>query len=291
MTGEPPLTGRVCVISGGSRGIGAQLAAWLAEAGADVAICSRRAGDAQRVAAELAGRFNVRVLGSACDVRDPRAVDAWIRSVASELGRVDVAVANAAVFGPVGPLDTVDMSEWMHTLAVDVGGVANVAHSAVPVMRRQGFGRLLALSGGGVGGPRPLAMASAYAASKAAVCVLMEALALELEGTGVTANAVAPGAVPTGFMDGALVAGAEVAGDVLFAAASDRTPPDMSGLLALLDYLVSERSGWLTGRVLSARWDSVGNLEKDRPVIEGGSRLRLRRIDADLYGELTGRQS
>ena len=152
-------------------------------------------------------------------------------------------------------------------------------------MRRGGFGRLLALSGGGIGGPRPLGRASAYTASKAAVCALVEVLAVELAGSGVTANALAPGAVPTGFMDAAADAGPGVAGDDLFAAATDTTPAELGGLFDLVTYLGSERSSWLSGRLLSARWDTIESLERDRSEIERGSRLRLRRIDADLFHE------
>jgi len=279
------------VITGGSRGIGAQIAEWMAEAGADVALCGRDGDAAARTAARLSDSHGGRVMGDSCDVGQPDSVAEWVQDIDERLGRIDIAVANAAVFGPVGPLDAVDLSAWLETVAVDVGGVASLAHSVLPVMHRNGFGRLVALSGGGVGGPRPLARASAYVTSKAAVCALVEVLALELAETDVTVNAIAPGAVPTGFMRGALDAGPDLAGDELFAAARDSTPADLDGLRSLFSYLVSDESSWVNGRVLSARWDSVRTLERDRSLIEAGSRLRLRRVDGDLYGELKGDSS
>ena len=249
MNDRGALKGRVCAITGGSRGIGAQLAEWMAEAGADVALCGRDGAAAARTASRLADRHGVRVVGDACDVGNPDSVAEWVQAIDERLGRIDVAVANAAVLGPVGPLDAVDMSAWLETVAIDVGGVASLAHAVLPVMHRNGFGRLVALSGGGVGGPRPLARASAYVASKAAVCALVEVLGLDLAETGVTVNAIAPGAVPTGFMRGALDAGPDLAGDEMFAAAGDASPADLDGLRSIVAYVVTEESSWLNGRV------------------------------------------
>ena len=118
------------------------------------------------------------------------------------------------------------------------------------------------------------------------MCALVEVVALELAGSGVTVNAIAPGAVPTGFMDAAVEAGAGCGrgGAVRRGRATGLRPTStVSG--SLVAYLVSEQSSWLSGRLLSARWDSVQSLERDRAVIESGSRLRLRRIDGDLFIE------
>ncbi len=278
------------MIPGGARGIGASLSEWLAAAGADLAVCARTPGSARDAAASLTSRFNVRAVGQECDVSRPDEVTDWTKSVIDQLGSVDIAIANAAVFGPVGEIESVDIHEWFATMAINVGGVAALAHAVIPTMRARGAGRFLAMTGGGVGGPRPLSRASAYVSSKAAVGMLVEALSDELTASGVTINAVAPGAVPTEFMRGVIHAGPERAGADLYRAASDKTPTDLSKLRSLIEFLLSDEAGWISGRILSANWDSPESLSAQRTAIQHGSQLRLRRIDSQLYSAAEGLQ-
>jgi 3-oxoacyl-[acyl-carrier protein] reductase len=275
----------VHLVTGAGRGIGATIAGWLADGGADLVICSRTADELAVVAAGLRERFGADVVARVCDVVDPAAVAALLAEAMDRFGRVDVAVANAAILGPVGALVDVDLERWRHALDVNVVGTANVIRAVAGPMTAQGHGRILTIAGAGIGGPRPAARVSAYTTSKAAVVTLTETLAGELMPLGVTINAVAPGRVPTGFLRDVITAGEESAGAELFATAVDNRTPDLAPLRGLIEYLVSDRSSWLTGRLLSGRWDDPRRLERDRAIIEAGSRLRLRRIDEDLYRE------
>jgi 3-oxoacyl-[acyl-carrier protein] reductase len=260
------------------------MAGWMAAAGADVVICSRDADDVAATVEELQ-QSGYSVLGRACDVSRAEDVDALVAMGFAAFGRIDVAVANAAVLGPVGVVEQTDADAWRHTLDVNVVGVANVARAVVPIMQRRGWGRIVTLSGGGLGGPRPAERTSAYVASKAAVVVLTEVLAAELDGTGITANAVAAGAVPTTFMREVLEVGAERAGPELYAAVESMPPADLEPLRQLLMFLVSDESSWLSGRCLSARWESPDTLRAEAASVVGSSRFKLRRIDDTLYGE------
>lgn len=287
MTGKP-LRDRVCAVTGGGRGIGAELAGWFAADGARVAICARHGEEVQETARLLERQHETTVRPSKCDVSNPAEVDVWIDDVIREFGRLDVVVANAGVLGPIGPLAGVNMEAWLRTLAIDIGGVAAVARAAIPAMVASGFGRIVCLSGGGVGGPRPLLRASAYVAAKTGVVALAEVVGAELAGTGVTINAVAPGKVPTAFLRPVLDAGEDVAGTDLYQAASDTRSADLEPLRELVSYLVTEDAGWLNGRCLSARWERPEVLEAQREAIRAGSRYRLRRVDEDLYSERPG---
>jgi NAD(P)-dependent dehydrogenase (short-subunit alcohol dehydrogenase family) len=222
------------------------------------------------------------------DVSESAAIVDFAGEVRDQLGAPWALVNNAAVLGPVGRLEEADMIEWFHALLVDVGGVAASSRAFVPLMRAAGGGRIINLSGGGIGGAGVQANLSAYTASKAAVAALTESLARELAGE-VTVNAVAPGAQATDFVEDVLRVGPEQAGRELYeATVRDRSAPtSLDGFFSLIDYLISAESGWLTGKLLSARWDRVDELNSMRARLETTSLLTLRRIDDSMFFEAT----
>lgn len=281
-----PLSNIVCVITGASRGIGRQLAAHLAMNGASLALCARDGETIGTTGKELESAYGAPIVTSACDVTRDEDMSTFASKVHHELGPASVLVNNAAIFGPVGLLGGIDLSAWRRAIEVNLCGPATTTRAFWEQLAMSNRGRVVNLSGGGVGGPTPLQNASAYVASKAALVVLTESLAGELQPLGVTVNAVAPGAVATGFMDEVHRAGPERAGPALTANANtptdDRVP---DGFLSLIDFLISPESDWLTGRFLSARWDTPTALVRDRSSIEGTNRYQLRRIDEDLYCE------
>ncbi|HKA92745.1 MAG TPA: SDR family oxidoreductase [Acidimicrobiia bacterium] len=278
---------RACVITGAGRGLGRALAVHLATAGYEVALCARSTAeieDAVREIEQVGGRAS----GHTVDVSDPNAVDELASRITEQHGPVWAAVNNAGVLGPVGPVDAVDAERWMQAIAVDIGGVFAVTRAFVPQMRRSGGGRVVNLSGAGIGGPRPLPRVSAYTASKAAVDVLTEALAPELIGDGITINAVAPGPTPTAFLDDVLHAGPDLAGPQLHddAVRNHDATGCTDSFFALVHFLLGEESSWLTGKLLSARWDRVDDLVARRDQLVGTSLMTLRRIDDVLFTEV-----
>jgi 3-oxoacyl-[acyl-carrier protein] reductase len=279
-----PLSGRVALVAGAGRGIGREFARWFAAAGADLVLCARTADGIHSLAGEI-GRDGGTVFAQPCDIAEPGAADELVAGAIDRFDRIDIAVANAAILGPVGAIDAVDPQAWAHTLSVNVAGTASIVRAVLPTMAAQRSGRIITMSGGGVGGPNLPARLSAYVASKGAVMLLTEALALELP-DGVTINSIAPGAVPTTFMDEVRDVGPDVAGTALFDTVTTTAMPDLEPLRELLLYLAGDESGWLTGRCLSARWDPPSVLRDLAAAELAPSRFRLRRVDEDLYGDL-----
>jgi NAD(P)-dependent dehydrogenase (short-subunit alcohol dehydrogenase family) len=187
------LDGKVALVTGGSRGIGAAVARRLAADGADVAVTFREREDvARRVAAqvEAAGR---RGLAIRADGTDAEAVRAAVERTAAELGRLDILVANAGVY-PYGPVEEVTPEELDRTLALHVGGVFVAAQAAVGHMRDGG--RVIAI-GSCFADRVPIPGIALYAMSKAALGGLARGLARELGPRGITANVVHPGPTDT----------------------------------------------------------------------------------------------
>jgi NAD(P)-dependent dehydrogenase (short-subunit alcohol dehydrogenase family) len=283
-----PLSGSSALVTGAGRGIGRATAAALASAGARVLLCARTESEVTAAADEIRKRTGGgETLAFAADVTIPSEVRRLSELVRDRWGNLDVVVNNAAILGPVGRLVDVSMADWIGTLISNVGSVATISHYMIPLMRDGGS--IINLSGAGIGGDAVQERVSAYAASKAAVVVLTEALAGECAARRIRVNAVAPGAVATRFAEAILRAGPARAGQLAYEATiRQREAPDrLDDFLRMVVWLASGQSSWLTGRLLSARWDSIERLERLRSSIPVSSLLTLRRIDGELFAPMS----
>ena len=134
------LTGRVAVISGGSRGIGASIARAYAAAGASVVISSRKQENVEPVAEAINAEFPGRALAVAAHAGQPEAAVALVRSAVERFGRLDIVVNNAATNPHFGPFLSAEDSHWDKILDVNVKGYFRVAKACVPAMRARGGG-------------------------------------------------------------------------------------------------------------------------------------------------------
>ena len=187
------LNGKVALVTGGSRGIGAAIARRLARDGADVALTyTSAAGEAGRVAAAIED-IGRKALTIAADSADPQAVVDSVERTVAGLGRIDILVNNAGIF-PYETLDEVTLESFDRTMAIHVRASFVAAQAAARHMRDGG--RIISIGsclGERVGGPNM----TVYAASKAALIGLSKGLAQDLGARGITANVVQPGPVDT----------------------------------------------------------------------------------------------
>src|SRR4249920_866369 len=249
------LQGQVALVTGGGRGIGANIARELADAGARVAVAARTRAQVYEVAREIDG------LALEVDVTDRTAVERMVSETEASLGPIDVLCANAGIGGNAEFWD--DPNEWWSVFEVNVLGVYLSTRTVVPRMLERGSGRIV-ITGSGAG-YLPGASNTAYTSSKAAVNRFAETLALALKDTPVRVFLISPGLVRT-----------EMTSD-FFSDDAPWTPPELAPRLVRV--LASGRADALAGRYLHAEHDDIEDLIRRAYEIAANdlNAIRLRR--------------
>jgi NAD(P)-dependent dehydrogenase (short-subunit alcohol dehydrogenase family) len=276
------LVGRTAVVTGASRGLGATIAHRLAKEGADLVLTARDGDALNAVARELRSactRDGQQILTCPADVSSEHEVNRLFECAIRQLGRVDVLVCNAGVYGPLGRVEDVPWTEWVRALQINLFGTVLCCRAAIPSMRQQGRGKIIIISGGGA--TKSLPRFSAYAASKAAVVRFAETLADELIDARIDVNTVAPGSLNTRLLEQAIAAGPERVGRDFYERslrqqAEGGTPLEVGA--DLVAFLASTESDGITGRLIAAVWDDWRKLPKIREQLANSDVFTLRRI-------------
>jgi 3-oxoacyl-[acyl-carrier protein] reductase len=263
MTLEIDLTGRVALVTGGSRGLGRADALTLARAGADVAIADillesesteetdswgalATAARAQGMvytestAAEILG-MGRRSLALRCDVTDRAQVVATVERLVAELGSVDILINNAATLDHVGQFHNQSIDLWERDLRVNLTGSFNCAQAVWPHMKERKWGRIVNMASvaGTLGG---FGQAS-YSTTKAGVLGLTRTLAMEGARHGITCNAIVPGVIGT---EAFQMANSEMNQRIVDRTAFKR-PGDPQDVANAIAFLCSDLASYVTG--------------------------------------------
>lgn len=184
------MTNKTVMITGASRGIGAQAARVFANAGANVALLARSQDDI----AALAGEIGEKAIAIPCNVARYGEMSSAVATTVQAFGGLDVLINNAGVVDPISHLADADPDEWGHLIDINLKGVFNGIHAALPELRNGG-GSVLTISSGAA--HNAIEAWSAYCASKAAVNMLNRSLHLEEHANGIRAIGLSPGTVAT----------------------------------------------------------------------------------------------
>ncbi|TSA85473.1 SDR family oxidoreductase [Deinococcus detaillensis] len=185
---------KVCVVTGGAKGIGEATARRMAAEGGAVMILDLKYEEAQAAADQLIGAGGF-AQAYACDVADEAAVRDVFAQIETHHGRIDVLVNNAGTSGPSGPIENIALADWRALLAVNLDGVFLCTREALRLMKATGGGAIVNISS--IYGLVGSADAAAYHASKGAVRLLTKATALQVAKLGIRVNSVHPGFIDT----------------------------------------------------------------------------------------------
>lgn len=254
------LVGQVALVTGGGRGIGANIARELAAAGAHVAVTGRTLKQIEDVAREVGG------LPLQGDVSRREDVERWVREVEVTVGPIDLLVNNAGVAGESRPAWEEEPRDWWRVFEINVLGAFLCCHAVIPRMLERGRGRIVNVTSGAAYLPPagPGRLSSSYGPSKAALHRFSELLAAQLADRGIAVFPISPGLVQT-----------EMTGS--FPDDAPWTPPECAP--RLVRALAAGRLDALSGRYLHAEHDEPEELERraSEIVAEDLNAIRLRR--------------
>lgn len=239
------LSGRVALVTGGSRGLGRAMVLGLARAGADVVIASRKLENCEAVAGEVRA-LGRRALPVAAHTGNLADLDRLIELAYGELGRVDILINNAGINPAIGELSKLPPELFQKLFDVNTKGPWYLASRLAPRMAEHGGGSIINILS--VGGLKPSALQGFYASTKAALGALTKVMAAEWADKGIRVNALAPGSYHSdlfdstagipGFMEGAI------------AASLQKRVAETEEIIGPILYLASDLSSFTTGHTL-----------------------------------------
>ncbi|TEU18618.1 MAG: glucose 1-dehydrogenase [Dehalococcoidia bacterium] len=245
------LSGKVALVTGGSRGIGKAIAVGLAKFGADVAVTSRKLPDLEEVAAEIKG-LGRRSMAVATHVGRMDEIKNLVPKVKDELGRIDILVNNAGTNPTMDPAINIEERAWDSIMNLNLKGLFFLSQAVARLMQEQGGGKIINVAS--VAGITPDIL-PVYSISKAGVIMATKVIAQQWAQYNIRVNAIAPGLVKTRFSE-ALWSNPDIAQAVMTRTPLQRIaePDEMVGAVI---FLASDASSYVTGHVLVVDGGSV----------------------------------
>ena len=278
---EKILSGRIAIITGANQGLGREISKSYVTAGANVMLCARNYDLLEKVELELKPLLgeNQKIFIKKCDVTNENEVNALVHDTLDKLGGCQILVNNAGIYGPKGAIEDQDWDEWKKAIEINVFGSVLMCRALIPHFKRQNYGKIIQLSGGGA--TKPLPNLSVYATSKAAIVRFADTLAEEVRSFGIDVNAIAPGALNTSMLQEILDSEPEKVGEDFYKTALKQKnnggiPLNKGAELAL--FLASSASDGITGKLISTLWDKWKEWPEHLEELENSDAYTLRRI-------------
>jgi gluconate 5-dehydrogenase len=239
------LSGRVAIVTGGSVGLGRQMAEGLAEMGANVVLCARKKERCEQTAGELQ-KLGAKTLALGCDVKNPAGVQAVVDAALAEFGRIDILINNAGTSWGA-PVESMTLEQWNKVIETNLTGTFLFSQAVGKVMMGQRRGKIINIASvAGLRGSPPNFSAIGYSASKGGVIIFTKDLACKWGMHNIHVNAIAPGWFPTD-MSGKVI---ERNKEVILAGVPLGRFGGTHDLKGAAVFLASDASDFVTGHIL-----------------------------------------
>lgn len=275
------------LITGASKGLGYEIAKSYLYYGANIVICSSKLNNIKKSYERLKKikLKNQKIFYLVVDVSSKNAVNKLIKFTIKKLGKIDVLINNAGIYGPKGFIEDVNWNEWLKAIKINLFGSVLLCRSVIPHYKKRNNGKIIQLSGGGAASPLP--RISSYAVSKAGIVRFIENLSTETKNYRIDINAVAPGAINTNMLNEILKAGPKKIGPYYYNKALTQKKLGGSSFEEACDlilFLGSKYSDGITGKLVSALWDDWKVWPKYKKLLQNNDIFTLRRITAKDRG-------
>jgi NAD(P)-dependent dehydrogenase (short-subunit alcohol dehydrogenase family) len=261
------LQGKVAIVTGAGRGLGAQIAKDLAMAGTSVGLVARTESELDEVAAQIEAK-GAKALVLQLDVTDRSAVEYAVEETTKAFGPISILVNNAGVNGPFGPIGTVDPDTWWKAQNIHVRGALLFMHALIPGMMRRKEGRIINMAS--ISAHFTMPGASSYSIAKATLVQLTEHVHIEVKQAGLAAFVIHPGTIITAMAhhsmtDSDALKWAGYLSEYLSQFVDQDQTPALERLGAQVVALASGRYDMLAGRYLDLERD-LDNLTEEKPA-------------------------
>ncbi|MEW6702087.1 MAG: SDR family oxidoreductase [Bacteroidota bacterium] len=278
------LQSKTIIITGGSLGIGLEIAKKCAEEGARIIIAARNENDLMNAVEELKKISQNDHVYYVIDVSDLKSVKDFANWCEKERLEINGLVNCAGIYGPIGKTTEIDLEEFRRAVSINFFGTVYMCSTFAPLIKPKTKKKIVNYSGGGAASP--FANYSAYATSKIAIVRFTENFAIELQEENFDVNCVAPGFVATRLHNETLEAGESRVGNSFFENTKQQLEKGgVSPVIAanLTVFLLSEESDGITGKFISAPWDQWSNKEFQDLLKSEKDFATLRRIDNKTF--------
>ena len=236
---------KVVLITGASRGIGRAIALRMAQAGADVAIASRKISDLKMVAAQI-NKTGSKCIPFTAHIGRMDAINSLVQKVVTEFGKIDILINNAGTNPTMAPAIEIDERAWESIMNLNLKGLFFLSQAVARIMKEKGGGKIINISSTAGTTPDILPV---YSISKAAVNMATKVMAKEWAMYNIRVNAIAPGITKTRFSE-AIVNNKDILNIAMSRTPLGR-PAEPEEMVGAVMYLASDESSYVTGQVLT----------------------------------------
>ena len=219
-----------------------------------------------------------KILYKTLDVTKDADVSSFVNLTIKEFSKCEILINNAGIYGPKGKFEDIELKDFSYAMNVNFYGSIRMCHKLLPYMKRQKYGKIIQLSGGGATKPPFI---TSYASSKSAIVRFMESLSHEVSGDNIFINSVAPGALNTKMLDEIIDSDANKVGKDYFEKAKKQKLSGGNSIekaCELILFLSSSYSDGISGKLISAVWDNWVDWKQNLKELNEKDIYTLRRI-------------